>query len=277
MLNKQEPKKLELEPQTKQSPVPKKKRKLHDDYIEPQPVKHEFFDPLIAKYFKQKINKTKPNVMLQDAKEIKKNPAPNKLEKLDNILLENIYRMFGITLFPLSDPFARARGIESELLGVRIEIYNKFKGIFETPYYLILKKNHKELWIGFKNTIPIFIDLKDEIGDGISNHQLLKVLHNIREQLVKSSFKRQFFNYLKEQNLINIVENDLMYSNIIVETSAQNSNFRINLNLSLNDIISSSVKNDTVLEEEELLRLDNFFKGDINELERKLKYIKSNY
>ncbi|ODV60242.1 Mcm21p ASCRUDRAFT_23888, partial [Ascoidea rubescens DSM 1968] len=104
------------------------------------------------------------NLVIEDVlKSLKKKSIINKFN------MESVYRMFGVTFFPLSDSTLSKLSIDSStqdskadesLLGIRFDFFNPKKNQFEIPHYIILKKNPKNgIYFIYKHTIPIFINL----------------------------------------------------------------------------------------------------------------------
>lgn len=261
-----------------------KRRKLPEDedrgYFPAVPIHHEFFDPSIARYFKETSTKKKEKkAPSKDSKDITNNKDISN--ELDNILLENIYRLFGITLFPLVNPDRFRNNKVNELMGVRIEIFDKFKGVFETPYYLILQKNHKNKWITFKRTIPVYVSINNFIGTkvGVSDTDLIFILKSLRDELVELSFKRQLFRHLEsEASLFVINETDYKFETVIIDLTLDSGCLiRTLLKLDNKNVLSARVLDSNLPNEKDALKACHLLVGSLKSFEKKIEYIKSQY
>lgn len=254
-----------VKPAEIKEPLPNKKRKTNDlnDFLIPGPVNHEYFDKTINKYFQNE----QPRV---------KNNRASDWNTSGNILLENIYRMFGITAFPVRKPNSKSK--KPNLLGIRIEIFNEIDLIFETPHYLILEKNKKTLkWDIFKHTIPNFIQIQEiAIGkyDNLSDFYLFEFIKEIRDILNKLSLKYQLIKRIKlnlSKNVKNL-ENDLSLEVIKFDLKIPNEIMTpVILNLSLDRVESSFIERG--FSETEKIRINNVLKGDIKTFETRLNNV----
>ncbi|AQZ09734.1 MCM21 (YDR318W) [Zygosaccharomyces parabailii] len=136
------------------------------------------------------------------------------------VQLENVYRLFGITFFPVVDPsdvLNNATGIEVEtrMLGVRLEVYNEHRSLFEKPHYILLKQEMKATaWRLFKDTIPLYVDLElifQKINGGIITtwDDVYLFAKQVYTQLLAVSMRLQSLEELRELGLIEELEVDL--------------------------------------------------------------------
>lgn len=90
-------------------------------------VHHSYFDESISKYFDIKPTSFNVGSAMDDY---------NKIIALkENILYENLYRLIGITAFPLNRVFDP----ESHFLGIRFDIFSDVHKLFNTIHYVILR------------------------------------------------------------------------------------------------------------------------------------------
>ncbi len=246
--------------QPPQQPMSKKRRRFEEEYVIPEPARHEYFDNSISKFFTN-ITTTEPH---------QPPVTDDNSTKVNNIILENIYRMFGITAFPVSDP---SKNIKRDLLGIRIEIFNQSLLKFETPHYLILQKNTKTgKWIIFKHTIPIFIQIHEisKEFDDLSDLELFGFLEEITHILNKTSFKHQVVENLRSthpRNILNI-EKDIALDTLKFRLKVSDISTLVILNLSLDSIESCHIESGFT--ESEKYRIKNVIKGDIKTFEKRI-------
>lgn len=99
---------------------------------------------------------------------------------IDSFILQKLYRMFGVTFFPINNPSAlnipsssshRTASVAPYLLGIRFDLYDSISRTFaKSPHYIILKSvnlengkqesTDRQTLIIFKQTIPNYIQLK---------------------------------------------------------------------------------------------------------------------
>ena len=138
---------------TKESPVPSGPDDM--DIEIPEIIKHNYFDPSIQKYFQQS---TSPSNQLSLPENTTTKIASsqlkpiNDLELKENVLYENIFRMFGITAFPINQYLFKNNDDPNEqILGLRFDLYSNFTKCFQQPHYCILRK------LPFEKTTAYFI------------------------------------------------------------------------------------------------------------------------
>lgn len=96
--------------------------------------------------------------------------APPKLrariEKQHRLSLESAYRLgAGITSFHVRDPDPNAVD-GGRVLGIRIEVFNPRKAVYDTPYYVFLNRPHGEAGAMrvHKHTIPPYVVMKSIVA-----------------------------------------------------------------------------------------------------------------
>lgn len=251
----------------KQQTMNKRRRRFEEEYVIPEPARHEYFDSSISKFF-QSIGAQPPH----DGNDYKQHgPINNKSQIVNNIILENIYRMFGITAFPVSDPSKAAR---RDLLGVRIEIFNEKLKKFETPHYMIFERDVKtSKWVIFKHTIPIFIQIHEiykEYDDMRSDETLLKYLQRIRSILNMTSLKHQVIESIKSQYPENIqnLQKDIAMETVKFRLKVSDISTNFILSFSLDQVESCYIESGFT--ESEKFRIKNVIKGDVQSLEKRM-------
>lgn len=247
----------------KTAPMSKRRKRFEEEYVIPEPARHEYFDSSISKFFSSIDTGSEITQLL-------KKPE-NTTEKVNNIILENIYRMFGITAFPVSDP---SKKVKRDLLGVRIEIFNESLLKFETPHYIIFEQNSKTgKWMIFKHTIPVFIQIYeiakeyDELSD---IDQLFQFLQNIRKILNKTSLKHQVVESIRQNfdSKVTNIEKDIALDILKFRLNVSDVSTTVILNISLDSIQSCFIESG--FSESEKFRIGNVLKGDIKTFEKRL-------
>lgn len=215
-----------------------------DDIIIPEAAHHEFFDTLINNRIQEKLidydreleNEFKKK-KLDD--EIKKNDYLKITNDLNpKIQFENIFRLGGLTAFPVNDPTKYSNNdttknneYDDRFLGLRFDIFNRYESKFSIPHYIILKKIEKnDNWSIFKTTIPKYIPLS-KISHDYLNNDLTKFVNIIRKNLISIEFKKDNFLKLKDKLILpSFLEYDLDFTKI-----------KINLNNLLQIVIICSL------------------------------------
>lgn len=245
----------------KSAPMSKRRKRFEEEYVIPEPARHEYFDSSISKFFS--------SIQPETTKILEK--RDDTTGKVNNIILENIYRMFGITAFPVSDP---SKKVKRDLLGVRIEIFNESLLKFETPHYLIFEQNAKTgKWIIFKHTIPVFIqifEIAKEYDELSGTEQLFQFLQTIRRILNKTSFKHQVVESIRQKYSENItnIEKDIALDTLKFHLHVSDISTSVILNVSLDSIQSCFIESGFT--ESEKFRIGNVLKGDIKTFEKRL-------
>lgn len=128
-------------------------------------IKHSHFDTSIGQFFGN--GDSEPKRRRTRSKEDVFHRAELTVELKENILYENIYRIGGITAFPLNQYLFED---DDEVLGLRFDMFSHTKQTFLTPHYVILRKistsnkqteTTKQTWSVFKSTLPVFVPVDD--------------------------------------------------------------------------------------------------------------------
>ncbi|CAI1844594.1 hypothetical protein SEUBUCD650_0B04270 [Saccharomyces eubayanus] len=249
--------KLKSTPATSIPYEPKKRAKLENDenlpehewVLKTQPmVQHRMFDSDVADLLDTEIltspSKRKRKLNLEEI------TAGDKSMLEDSIILENIYRMFGITFFPLVDPIdlKMKEGsdeivVDREMLGIRLEVFSERTSKFEKPHYILLKKRVKSnSWFLFKHTIPSFIDVQGIFNDTngglvISSDDAYLFAKRVFVQLIEIQRRQQSFKDLEAKEIIHNLDLDLQSSMVSFFVK----DVKVELFLKQNEIVSCSL------------------------------------
>lgn len=133
------------------------------------------------------------DLLFSQSQSQKQAARPKRLSKktkqtLEQIQLENIERMFGITTFKI------ANDTNGQMLGVRFDTFNNFLKQYQPPHYLILRQEQvkeqaeETSWTVFKSTLPKYIS----VGDAPLNDQdsIIDFCLPVHDQLEKIETKR---------------------------------------------------------------------------------------
>ena len=200
-------------------------------------VEHKMFDTSVGDLLDTTILSSPSK--RKNRPEMKNDSNQNmKFKQLKNqIVLENMFRLFGITFFPVIDPTDLQLNVETqelditrEMLGIRFDIFNQVNKQFETPFYIILKRKLKShAWSIFKHTIPSYIDIELLFADitinGTSKNGFQDIYLFAKEiylRLWKNSIRSQIFDELVQEGIISIIYNDMRSTRVqfeIIDTS----------------------------------------------------------
>ncbi|ODV87220.1 hypothetical protein CANARDRAFT_26641 [[Candida] arabinofermentans NRRL YB-2248] len=175
------------------------------DYI-PEIAHHEYFDELINNLMVSSLNVLEKEETLKEEntaleKENKVKESTNKWNQLilqhgEKIQTENIYRLAGITTFPVNNPNkteVEDTDGDDRFLGIRFDVFDKSLAKFSTPHYVILKKLVKnDNWFVFKTTIPRFVPLNILAAEYL-NFDLFMFSKQVRKHLVQLQLKKSTF------------------------------------------------------------------------------------
>ncbi|CAR27941.1 hypothetical protein ZYGR_0N04280 [Zygosaccharomyces rouxii] len=223
-------------------------------------VQNKMFDKSIADLLGDTSSSTSPG---------KRRSKLQNFKGLESqVSIENAYRLFGITFFPLVDPsdinFQR-NDINRKMLGIRLEVFNEGLRQFEKPHYILLKQNLKlNSWSLFKHTIPAFIDLESifqKIDNGIitTYDQVYLFAKQVYIQLLCVSQRVQIIEELQDIRLISNLEIDLQIAAVSFDIQGMK---RVRLFLQDDQVISCDTFDDDELK---MLLL-----GPVKELKLKL-------
>lgn len=205
----------------------------HEWVLKNQPIiEHKMFDTSVGDLLDTTIlsSPSKRKSRLQLGNDSNQNTKSNHLK--NQIVLENIFRLFGITFFPVIDPTDLQLNVETqelditrEMLGIRFDIFNQMDRQFETPFYILLKRKLKsQSWSIFKHTIPGYIDIEllfvDITINGTSKNGFKDIYIFAKEiylQLWRNSIRSQVFNDLLQEGIISIIYNDMRSTKVQFE------------------------------------------------------------
>lgn len=238
-------------------------------------VEHKMFDKSIADMIDTEIL-TSPS-----KRRLKLKSKSGSKDLHQRILLENVYRMFGITFFPVVDPNdikmnedSREMEISREMTGIRLEVFNDRLKKFENPHYILLKKKIKsDSWLLFKHTVPNYIDsqtLFDNTNGGlvITYDHIYFFAKSVYLQLILVSLRSQQLEELADVGLITDLVLDLQAA--VVSFSINECKIRLFLK---NDQVVSCFISDDKSNSQRKLRLEVILLGPINDLTFKLKHL----
>ncbi|KAG7660848.1 MCM21 [[Candida] subhashii] len=170
-------------------------------YDIPELIKHSHFDSSISSYFESSTN-VSSIIPQQQQQNTPINIIQQEIELRENILYENIFRMTGITAFPLNKHLQK-----EQLMGLRFDIYSTTTKTYSSPHYVILKKLNsfdyklqipKRNWIIYRDTLPKYIPLKEysNLLDE-STESIHLFVEQIRQFIHKTQYKHDKFDQLK--------------------------------------------------------------------------------
>lgn len=194
------------------------KKKRQDDWQIPAIVQYSYFDESISKYF----NVESPEVMKSkksttDLNEISSGiiQSYQKIVALkENILYENLYRLKGVTAFPLNKSFDP----EKNYLGLRFDIFSTYQKKYCTIHYVILRLQ-----------VPLPIYVKDTTSEHLQKvysvhkstfhvpENITKILQNPDLNVGVERFVEQIRDQLLYEQLVNDFKQfalDLTYSDL---------------------------------------------------------------
>ena len=238
----------QMQDKTKESPIPDAADEMDIEIHEI--IKHNYFDPSIQKYFQHPTppqsnqlpshENALPTIVSSQLKPI------NYLELKENVLYENIFRMFGVTAFPINQYlFKNNNDPNEQILGLRFDLYSNFTKCFQQPHYCILRKLSFEKnetifynWIVYKHTLPSYIPIDEyskilnESNNDNNSNNLFKFAESIQLTLTKTQYKLDKFNQLLRfnKNQFGLDKDEAIFINLDCDLLGQ----RILLNLSHN-------------------------------------------
>ncbi|CCC70769.1 hypothetical protein NCAS_0F02850 [Naumovozyma castellii] len=125
-----------------------------------RPVEHKMFDTSVADVLNTEMlsSPSKRRLILKNGQD---EMEENKHLQKEYRLLENVFRIVGISFFDAVDP----NDLESDMIGIRLDPFNQPSKV----YYIILKKeaknNREGLWTIIKHTIPKYINVTNTFGE----------------------------------------------------------------------------------------------------------------
>lgn len=205
-------------------------------------VQHKMFDESIANLLVDTSPSTSPSK--------RRGKLQNYKGLESQVSMENAYRLFGITFFPLVDPSdinLQRNDINRKMLGIRLEVFNERLRQFEKPHYILLKQSVKsDSWFLFKHTIPAFIDLESvfqRIDGGIITDydQVYLFAKQVYILLLCVSQRMQLLEELQDTKLISNLEIDLQIAAVSFDIQGVK---RVRLFLQDDQVISCNTSDD---------------------------------
>ncbi|CAL9730716.1 inner kinetochore subunit Mcm21p [Monosporozyma unispora] len=251
-----------------------------------QTIEHKMFDTSVGDMLDTTILSS-PSKRKQRPMGGRRELNDPKLTKLKNdIILENMFRLFGVTFFPVIDPTDLQLNVDTqeldvtrEMLGIRFDLFNQVLRRFETPFYILLKRKLKsKSWAIFKHTIPSYIDIEilfvDITLNGTSSNGFEDIYLFAKEiylQLWQNSIRNQLFDGLVQDEIISIIYNDMRSTRVQFEVA--DTPIKLELQLNKDQIksvrIMEGIPNADVQSNVSMVLL-----GSIYELKYKLNMIK---
>ncbi|QLL33380.1 hypothetical protein HG536_0E02910 [Torulaspora globosa] len=251
-----------------------KKQRIAENGSSPV-IYHQLLDPTIAKFINME-NLISPSKRSRSLKQKDGNKSI-----YDSVLLENAYRMFGISSFPVVDPSdlklneeTKEIQITREMIGIRLEVFNESLSKYEKPYYVLLKKKMKsDSWTLFKHTVPQYIDVRalfNNTNGGIitSHNSIYLFARDLYKQLVALSMRVQYLEELANSKLVDDLDIDLEAAAV----SFTRNGALFKLLLRGDEVVSCSIRSNFI-EASLRPRHEALFLGPINELALKLKHM----
>ena len=259
------------------------------------PLEHQMFDESIIDEVDVDILSS-PSKRRAELKEMgQTKPAGNKFG--NKVLVENMFRFFGITFFPLIDPTdlklndtTQKIEVTRQMLGIRFDMFNEKDSRFEKPFYILLKKSNSVKdktsvnninlngkdggkWVIFKHTIPIYIDVEGimrdlETQDASSYDEIFIFAKEIYAILLENMKRRKLLTKMEIDGLIKNLKNDFESTSISFTVNK----IKMQLYLEKSIIVSCSITNGMT---DEVLRTkwETILSGPLEELEFKSKQL----
>ncbi|KAK6458197.1 minichromosome maintenance protein [Scheffersomyces xylosifermentans] len=182
------------------------KSKTVDNYNSeiPEIIRHEHFDASISRFF-QPGTESESTSSDANRKRLKVDRVTNdilaKAERLvdlkENILYENIFRLAGVTAFPINKYLLNP---EDEIFGIRFDMFAHTKRVFLSPHYAILRKVafvDKEQatvkkWTLYRHTLPVYLpieELKKQLENSNEQQAITEFALSVRDYLTKIQYK----------------------------------------------------------------------------------------
>ncbi|SMN19725.1 similar to Saccharomyces cerevisiae YDR318W MCM21 Protein involved in minichromosome maintenance [Maudiozyma saulgeensis] len=254
------------------------------------PLEHQMFDDSIIGEMDVDIlsSPSKRKAELQKI-ELDK-PKGDKLR--NKVLIENMFRLFGITFFPLVDPTDLKLNDETQnieitrqMLGIRLDIFNSKNSTFDKAYYILLKNSNKTKgkqiestssgkWVIFKHTIPVYIDIEMIMRDlNTSNSSSYEEVYIFAKEiyilLLDSIERRKLFESLELKGLITNLKNDIDSTSVFFSLGSVKIQLYLDKNMITSCLITQGLQ-------DELLKnkWETILNGPLDELEFKIKQLR---
>lgn len=232
----------------------KSKRPLEDDG--PPIVQHSYFHDSISKYFKigQDFEPQLINTVDIDHLSLGAVQSARKIIALkENVLYENLYRMGGLTAFPLND---------KTCLGLRFDRVDGRTGSFMPPNYVILRKEpvivkdvETTKWKVYKHTIsqPLVNNCSGE--EGLDDNQIEPFAQRIYVALTRQAFIEHLLHTFHKQlelagnsrNLIAKLTADASMMHITMELAGV-TKFKVNIIIDEDHVKSVDVEGNEMID-----------------------------
>lgn len=178
------------------------------------PVEHKFFDSAVADLIET-------DILTSPSKRKRAAQSRAHEELVQKVQIENIYRMLGISTFPVVDP-SDLEGTEEDeinikrkMLGLRLELFNELERSFEPPYYILFKQNPKNsYWNIFRHTVPSYVGVEQMFQQVRSNgllanqSEIYTFAKKVYKSLLSISVKTQIFRRTEKKEAISQLEID---------------------------------------------------------------------
>ena len=284
---------------TRESETPRKKAKLNNvaDHLpeaewvlkNQKPLTQQMFDSSIVNEMDVDILSSPSKRKAKLSTKENDNRITNKLQQ--KIMLENMFRFFGITFFPLVDPTdlefnheKQTIEITRSMIGIRLDLFNTDKATFEQPYYILLKKaapskkisnetpdNTK--WCIFKHTIPIYLDIAKIMKiinpNGARTYSDLFIFSKeVYIQLYDILDRRHVVDTLAAQGVITKLHNDISSTSISFSVK----NIKVQIFIDDKNITSCLILGG-IKDIELKAKWETFLNGPLSDLEFKLSQL----
>ena len=209
----------------------------------------------------------------------------------EQLLVENGYRFFGITIFPAVDPndlqIDAQRGainIENDILGVRLDLFDETALTFDDPFYIMLKRcttkfnrqhTNPDTWKLFRHSIPNYIDIHEilnqihsgnDVTTGLTLPDIWLFAKEIYIDLLREKCRRQYLRTLEEKGLLSQLDTDMKTRKITFEVNG----IRIQAFLEEGNLVACSVLRG-MYDHQMRSKWEVMLNGPLEDLEHKLK------
>lgn len=267
--------------------TPRKKMKLNENMHDSESqthaiMRHQMFDSEVSDVLDSTMNISPSKVR----ESLQLEPDGNKEldELMSKIIIENTFRLFGISFFPVVDPMdlklseeTRSTEIVREMLGIRLEVYDVRNAEFRDPHYVLLKRNLKnKAWAIYRHTIPNYIDVYGIFDD--LNEQLIVTYEDVYvfakalySELLILFEKCQIFESLERNKVISNLDIDMKSTIITFKLEF----YTVRLYLKDDNISNVNITSDDPEVSDRVLieRMEVYLLGSVHKLETKLTTI----
>lgn len=207
------------------------------------------FDPVVSEILNRK--QPKPSQKALVSRRLRRQ------QRLNHLALENVYRLNGITSFPIKQQ-------NTEYLGVRFDLYSPVRRDFEAPHYIILSRDEKaQTYYIFKHTVPIYLGI-EELEKQYLNRNMLRFVKTVHQRLSLTLKKKQVFVKLAA-NGARIIDANLSYNRVVLEMRG----VRMQLVMDYWKVLVVNVLNR--VEEDQKVLLEVGLVGQVGDLESRLE------